>query len=109
MYYLTLRIGETEMLYSCAIDILSTKPCPSVQWFDSQQQNGYISSAKSLIEEIKTFCFSSTFKVEEDKVSLFLQSEAYQRWYSHFVAGNQTIVYCTEGHGWIDKMSIAQS
>ena len=35
------------MLYSCAIVILSIQLCPSVQWFDSQQQNGYISSPTS--------------------------------------------------------------
>ena len=30
------------MLYSCAIDILSTQSFHSVQWFDSEQQNGKI-------------------------------------------------------------------
>ena len=43
------------ILYSCAIiDILSIQWCPSVQRFDSQQQNGYISFAKPLIKETKT-------------------------------------------------------
>ena len=34
------------------IDILSIQPCPYVQWFDSQQQNGYISSGMPLIKEM---------------------------------------------------------
>ena len=37
--------------------LLNVKKILFFAWFDSQQQNGYISSAKPLIEEIKTLCF----------------------------------------------------
>ena len=30
--------------------MLSIQPCPSVQWFDSLQQNGYISSVIPLLD-----------------------------------------------------------
>ena len=39
-----------QLLFSCATDILSIQPCPSVQWFNFQQQIGYISCVKPLIE-----------------------------------------------------------
>ena len=65
------------MLYSCAIDILSIKLCPSVQWFDSQQQNGYISSVKPLIEEIETLFFLQLFKLEKTNHLCFLDYMLY--------------------------------
>ena len=36
-----------------------------VQWFDSEQQNGFISPAKPLIEEIKTLRFLQLKKFEK--------------------------------------------
>ena len=48
-----------QLLYGCEIDILCTQPLPSVKWFNFQQHNGYISSAKSL-QPVQLVYFSLT-------------------------------------------------
>ena len=49
----------------------------SVQWFDSQQQNGYSSSAKPMMDEIKKLCFVQLLKLDKTKHLCFLDCMLY--------------------------------